>query len=107
MNKNNNAFAWLFQRVTAVFLILFLGIHAAIKFGGVTIQLNTWSLFFVDVCLLFFGLYHALNGIYSVAQDYRVGGKGRRIIFWALICIGCVMTIFGGISLFSFFSVAA
>ena len=74
MNKNNNAFARLFQRVTAVFLILFLGIHAAIKFGGVTIQLNTWSLFCRCMSPIF-GLYHALNGIYSVAQDYRVGGK--------------------------------
>mgnify|MGYP001579010700 CR=1 FL=1 len=116
MNKDFNALAWLLQRITAVGLVLLLGIHfwllhfkthgEVIKFSDVSMRLHTWTLVLIDICLLIFGLYHASNGIYSIVQDYSVGGNGRRVTLWVLMCGGCVLAIIGGISLFRFLYVA-
>lgn len=112
INKTDGTLSWFLQRVTAVGLIFLLGVHLwllhyknpgeTIRFGNVAIRLRTLTFFFVDMGLLTFGLYHALNGINNIIQDYGIGTTGRRSIGFILVIIGCVMVFLGGISLFKF-----
>ncbi|MEW6408511.1 MAG: hypothetical protein AB1488_00115 [Nitrospirota bacterium] len=112
MNKNGSAIAWVLQRLTGVGLIFLLGVHfwllhyktlgEVVKFSDVAIRLRTLTFIFVDIGILIFGLFHALNGVNNIAQDYGVRAVGRRGIGWILAIVGCVMAVLGGISIFSF-----
>ncbi len=110
MTNESSPRAWLLQRVTAVGLVVFLGIHLwllhyrspgeIVKFGDVAVRLRTLSFIVVDLGLLSFGLYHAFNGVNGILQDYGIG-RGRRTK-WVLILLGGVMTLLGGTSILGF-----
>ena len=110
MNNKSSPRAWLLQRLTAVGLVVFLGIHfwllhyknpgEAVKFGDVAVRLHNITFILVDMGLLSFGLYHAFNGVGSILQDYGVGkGNGTR---WILIMLGSAMALLGGTSILGF-----
>ncbi|MBA4395042.1 MAG: hypothetical protein C0407_15940, partial [Desulfobacca sp.] len=102
---------WVLQRVSALGLLILLGIHfwllhyrdpgVVITFGSVELRLRNVSFVLVDLGLLTFGLFHALNGIQAIAQDYGFGTGRRKGIGWLLIAVGLVMTFLGGIALLS------
>jgi succinate dehydrogenase cytochrome b556 subunit len=86
--------AWLFQRITAVFLIVGLAIHL-----GATHLLNIGRLDYVnigervahglfttvDIVLLAAGIFHALNGIRMVLMDYWFTSRSRALALTAVL----------------------
>ncbi|MGI5940246.1 MAG: hypothetical protein ACOX8V_06120 [Thermoleophilia bacterium] len=81
--------AWLFQRITAVLLIVTLAIHLVfthiIGIGDLTYEtvgarLAHVGFVAVDVILLTAGVYHALNGLRMVLMDYWFSSRA-----WALV----------------------
>jgi succinate dehydrogenase hydrophobic anchor subunit len=87
-----NVWLWLFQRVTAVLLIVFLGVHLWLaNFGQATVSLRA----VIGVILLGLALFHGLNGVRTVIFDFNVGVQGRKFATMLLLLLGAVSLLFG------------
>lgn len=90
--------SWLLQRISAVLIAFFLGVHMWVlhidKVGEkITIDRvadrlqSPWSIA-VYAVLLAAVLYHALNGILNIAADFNLGARAHKILSWALLGVG-------------------
>ena len=89
--------AWLFQRITAVLLIICLAVHlifthilgiGEISYETIGERVQHGLYTTVDIILLFAGIYHALNGVRMVLMDYWFGRRklalGLNIVLWVV-----------------------
>ena len=86
-----HAWTWFLQRISAVFLVIVLGLHIGflhfsnagetLNYSDIMIRLKTPVLISLDILLLIFGLYHALYGLYSIFLDFNSGKKERVVVF--------------------------
>jgi succinate dehydrogenase / fumarate reductase membrane anchor subunit len=90
--------SWFLQRVSALLIALFLGVHMWVlhmdKVGEeITIERvvdrlqSPWIIAVYSV-LLVGGIYHALNGILNIAADFNLGARAHKILSWALLGVG-------------------
>jgi len=104
--KTKGTWAWLLQRVTAVLILVFLGIHIYLThFANLDVELLDWNrveervqalpLLIVDYGLLITAMYHGLNGLRMVAFDFVVANIKRRAIDVLLWILGIFATIWG------------
>ena len=101
-----NAMTWLLQRISAALLLVVLGIHIwalyvfntseVISFSEARARLSSAPYVLLYVLLLFFGLFHAFNGVYTVMVD--MGLKTRKTVVGLLITLGGAIL---GIGLYS------
>jgi len=101
-----NAMTWLLQRISAALLLVVLGIHIwalyvfntseVISFNEARDRLLSAPYIVLYALLLFFGLFHALNGLYTVMVD--MGLKTRKTVVGLLITLGGAIL---GIGLYS------
>ncbi len=108
----HGAWAWIWQRITAVLLVIFLGAHLfvlhyvpenlSINFLGVAARFKSVLYVIVDSGLLAVGLYHALNGIRNVLFDFVVAEGKRTAITWTLIVVGLAFLGWGAYALTAF-----
>ena len=84
---------WVLQRITAVLLVVFLGLHLwASNFTA------DWVAIFralVDLALLALALFHGLNGVRTVVLDFGPGLQGRRFLSASLAMLGITGFLFG------------
>jgi succinate dehydrogenase / fumarate reductase, membrane anchor subunit len=102
-------FWWLLQRISGAALILLAGIHIWVThwqhpgvvppFEGVVGRLRTATFIAVDFSLLFFGLFHALNGMRNILWDHVRGERALRIGTIALVAIGLLFAAGGSVGL--------
>lgn len=106
-----NAWTWLLQRVSAILLLFLVGFHiwrlhmAKIITLDVMIPRAEVLIFIVlDLLLLIVGIFHGLNGLYSVLVDLGLKEKAAvsTIISLGMVGIGCLGV--GGYALFQFIS---
>jgi succinate dehydrogenase cytochrome b556 subunit len=89
--------AWLFQRITAVLLLVCLAIHLIfthilgigdINYDTIGQRVAHASYTAVDIILLAAGIYHALNGLRMVLMDYWFGRRkwamALNIVLWVV-----------------------
>jgi succinate dehydrogenase hydrophobic anchor subunit len=96
---------WLFQRITAVLLIVCLAIHLGathlfnigqVDSDNIAARLANMGMTAVDLILLSAGIFHALNGFRMVAMDYWFSSPRRaRILSYALWVFGLVLMGYG------------
>ena len=87
-----NVWLWLFQRVSAVLLIIILGVHLWLSnFGQASASLRA----ILGVALLGLALFHGLNGLRTVVFDFDVGVQGRKFTTMLLLLLGVVSLLFG------------
>jgi succinate dehydrogenase hydrophobic anchor subunit len=87
-----NVWLWLFQRVSAVLLIIILGVHLWLSnFGQASASLRA----ILGVTLLGLALFHGLNGVRTVVFDFDVGVQGRKFTTMLLLLVGAVSLLFG------------
>jgi succinate dehydrogenase / fumarate reductase, membrane anchor subunit len=95
---------WLLQRITAVLLVLLLGVHLVVNhlmnvgeltFESIGRRLAGGFLTAVDILLLAAALFHGLNGLRMVLLDYGFGGESRRILDAVLWVVGVACLVFG------------
>ncbi len=108
--SKTGAIAWLFQRITAVILFIlliahYIGYHFLSK--GVTpggkditfkeVQGLMSSPFFNLIQFLFLltALYHGINGIWMVIEDY-ISNKGWRLFLYSVLIIVGISLLFVG-----------
>ncbi len=112
MARPQGVWAWIWQRITAVLLVLLLGTHLAIlhyvpanmniDVAGVAARLKSVLYLVVDTGLLAFGLYHALNGVRNVVFDFVVAEGTRRVITTILWVAGVAFALWGAYALWLF-----
>lgn len=103
---------WLLQRVSAVALVLVLGIHlwvlhfagehAVLTLAGVSVRLKALSYMLVDYTLLGVALYHGLYGLRSVLLDYTAGKRAARTVTVGVWVIGVAAFAYGAYALIPF-----
>jgi succinate dehydrogenase / fumarate reductase membrane anchor subunit len=87
-----NVWLWLLQRITAVLLVLLLGVHLWLaNFGQATASFRAA----LGLVLLGLALYHGLNGVRTVILDFNVGTQGRKFVTMALLLLGVALILFG------------
>ena len=97
--------SWLFQRITAVLLIVCLAIHlifthilniGELNYDNIADRLAHAGLTAVDIILLAAGIYHALNGLRMVLMDYWFTSRKRAlaltIVLWV---VGIAFMVYG------------
>ncbi len=97
--------AWLFQRITAVLLIVMLAIHLIfthiigigdINYDTVGERLAHAGFIFVDIVLLAAGIYHALNGLRMVLMDYWFSSRKRAMVLSIVLwVVGIAAMVYG------------
>jgi succinate dehydrogenase / fumarate reductase, membrane anchor subunit len=106
--KKKGTWAWLLQRVTAVLIIVFLGIHIFMAhFSDLTPagEMLSWDsiqqrvtylpLLIVDYGLLITAIFHGLNGLRMIGFDFVVNKTKRKAMDAALWVAGVVSVIWG------------
>ena len=99
------------QRISAIALIIFLGIHMAvmhyppweIDFSRVVAERlgnPVWKV--IDIAFLFFVLMHALAGSYVVLTDIQRVNKLKRVLAGAAIVLGVVAFAYGTVTIMAF-----
>jgi succinate dehydrogenase hydrophobic membrane anchor protein len=95
---------WLGQRVTAVVVLVTIGVHlilthlfaiGELSFDDIADRLANVAVLVNDVLLLLAVTFHALNGVRMVVFDYTDLGRGRRIFDAALWVIGVALSVYG------------
>jgi len=104
--------AWVLQRVTAVLLLIFLGVHLGalhyylfgqhITFDRVVERLQSPFFVVVDLGLLVTAAFHGLNGIRAVLLDLPLSPGVQRAAFWVLVVIGVIGVVYGANALLAF-----
>lgn len=101
--------AWIWQRITAVLLVFFLGAHLFvlhyvpenlnINFLGVAARFKSVLYIVIDSGLLATALYHGLNGVRNVLFDFIADEGQRRAITIVLLVVGLAFLIWGAYAL--------
>lgn len=87
-----NVWLWLFQRVSAVLLVVILGVHLWLaNFGQASSSLRA----VLGVVLVGLALFHGLNGVRTVIFDFNIGAQGRKFTTMLLLLLGVVSLLFG------------
>jgi len=107
-SSTSGAFGWYFQRVTGIVLFIQVLAHFYIAH-------NTWDsghdwativerlsnpymrMFYLVFVAL--GLWHGLNGLWSVIRDYHMKPGWRKTIFGAIVVIGIFIGVLGFITM--------
>lgn len=114
--KGSGINAWIWQRVTAVALIVLLGGHMwvnhyapvifpgeeYITFLGVQQRLSQIPWLIFNTLLLATALFHGLNGVRNVIFDYGVSHRGKRAITVALVVLGLSFFAYGTVARINF-----
>jgi succinate dehydrogenase / fumarate reductase membrane anchor subunit len=113
-SSKTGAIAWLLQRVTAVLLFIGLMYHF-IYYHFISNGVYTWkevvarmqSPWFnlLQFTFLAAALYHGLNGVWMVTEDYIHGKTWRMIIFSLILFVGLALFFVGILTIFKIQSV--
>ena len=109
--KSGGEFSWFFQRLSGTILVVILLLHfftlhftagGKITFEVIALRLSKsfWKTF--DIVFLALALWHGLNGIRLVCDDYLNNWKWRTLILISLYTIGIIFFTFGSLTIISF-----
>lgn len=116
--KVAGTWAWFFQRLSAVLLVILLGIHlyvahfmdldshtgdeALITFDDVSVRLDQLVYIVVDYAMLAMVLFHGLNGFRTVLFDFDMFVKRKKAVDAGLWVLGIATLLWGIVILFPF-----
>jgi succinate dehydrogenase cytochrome b556 subunit len=111
------ALSWAMQRVTAVLVGVFIGVHIwvlhftaeatsgnPVTFESVRSRMNSPWYETLDLLLLATLVYHAMNGVRAVLLDWGIGSRSEKKLTGIIVALGIVIFAFGTIALVPFFS---
>jgi succinate dehydrogenase cytochrome b556 subunit len=97
--------SWLFQRITAVLLIVCLAVHlifthilniGELDYDNIGARLAHGAFIAVDIILLAAGIFHALNGLRNVLMDYWFTSRKRAMVLSIVLwVVGIVAMVYG------------
>jgi succinate dehydrogenase / fumarate reductase membrane anchor subunit len=84
---------WLTQRITAVLLVVLLGLH--LWLSNFALEWAAFPRALIDLALLALALFHGLNGVRTVVLDFGVGQQGQQFLSLSLTLLGIVAFVSG------------
>ena len=100
---------WLFQRVSAVILFIllmahfityhFIG-HGIVKYADVAEKMKSPVFSLIQFIFLLTALYHGINGIWMVTEDYMKKRWTRITVFSILVLLGLTLFFVGMLTIF-------
>lgn len=107
---SGGALSWFFQRLTGIVLVPVLLVHLltmhryhehGLAWESVTRLLSNpyWKI--LEITFLVVALYHGLNGLYSLFQDYLKSPWVRLTLFGLVVLAGLVLLVFGIVTVLS------
>ena len=106
-SKASGAFAYYFQRISGLVLVILLFLHYYMMhsdtWGGHShmetvkrLSRFEWQAFYL--VFIFLGLYHGLNGVWNIIQDYSPNPRIKMILYILLITFGIVFGAIGALT---------
>ncbi len=96
---------WLFQRLTAVFLIGVLSFHfillhfvnhaAEITFAGTQVRMSQVGYFATMWLFLVTATFHGVNGVYNALVNQGITGTAKRAVAGVLVLSGVLLIVQG------------
>ena len=106
--------AWLLQRISAVILFVllllhfvtyhFLGKGKAVDYHWVMSKVGNWWFPLLQFAFLVTALYHGLNGLWSVLEDYTTNRYGRLAWHGLLLAVGLALLFVGTLTIFKLYT---
>ncbi len=124
-SRGMGMYAWLFQRITGLCLLIyvfihmsiigmmlldpFLGMEAGVLYNTVVDAMNQNLFntgieelnhmlsigFFIDAGVMALGIYHGANGIRVVLFDLGIGIRRQKMVFWIFLVLGVISWVLG------------
>lgn len=93
MSLRRNIWLWILQRITAVLLVVLLGLHLWVSNFSLSWAASSRAL--IDLTLLGLALFHGLNGVRAIVLDFGLGPAARRYLAVGLVMLGFSAFLFG------------
>ncbi len=107
-SSKTGALAWLLQRVTAVILFVLLMMHfityhfirgGEFSYQGIVAKMQSPWFLMIQFLFLLTALYHGLNGVWMVSEDYIHNRFWRLAVFNLLLFGGLVLLFIGSLTI--------
>ncbi|MBN2346605.1 MAG: succinate dehydrogenase, hydrophobic membrane anchor protein [Candidatus Aminicenantes bacterium] len=123
MNKDfkqtsrSGSLAWLLQRISAVILFVLLVLHfvtyhflaqgRAVSYRWVIERAGSWWFPLLQFAFLLAALYHGLNGVWSVLEDYTSNRYWRLVWYSLVVMVGVVLLFVGTLTIVKLYTLKA
>ncbi|MCU0275750.1 MAG: succinate dehydrogenase, hydrophobic membrane anchor protein [Acidobacteria bacterium] len=112
--SRTGSLAWLLQRLSAVVLFVLLLFHfltyhfltrtRAVEYRQVLERAQSWWFPLLQFAFLITALYHGLNGIWSVLEDYTTNKHWRLAWYCLLLTVGVVLLFVGTLTIIKLYT---
>ncbi|WP_224268657.1 succinate dehydrogenase [Haloprofundus salinisoli] len=96
---------WLWQRITAAFLVVVLAFHffllhfvnhaAEVTFAASQARMETLTYFSLMILFLVTATFHGVNGVYNALVNQGLTGTRLSVVKWTLVVASAVLIIQG------------
>ena len=96
---------WLWQRITAAFLVVVLAFHFfllhfvhhadEVTFAMSAARMETLSYYSLMILFLFTATFHGVNGVYNALINQGLTGTKRQAVKWTLVAASVVLLVQG------------
>ena len=123
MDKNfkqtsrSGSMAWLLQRISAVILFILLLFHfityhflttgRSVSYQQVLERAQSWWFPLLQFAFLVTALYHGLNGVWSVLEDYTASKTWRLVWYSLLLTVGVALLFVGTLTIIKLYTLKA
>jgi succinate dehydrogenase / fumarate reductase membrane anchor subunit len=96
---------WLWQRITAAFLVVVLAFHFfllhfvyhadEVTFALSSARMEQWTYYSLMVLFLLTATFHGVNGVYNALVNQGIEGTKKQAVKWALVAASVVLIVQG------------
>jgi succinate dehydrogenase / fumarate reductase membrane anchor subunit len=96
---------WLWQRITAAFLVVVLAFHFfllhfvyhadEVTFALSQARMQTWTYYSLMVLFLITATFHGVNGVYNALINQGLTGTKRQVVKWTLVAASAILLVQG------------
>jgi len=96
---------WLWQRITAAFLVVVLAFHFfllhfvyhadEVTFAMSQARMETLSYYSLMILFLFTATFHGVNGVYNALINQGLTGTKRQVVKWTLVAASVLLLVQG------------
>ncbi len=107
-SSNRGALLWFWQRISAIFLFAMLMFHffsyhfvaqGSYEWKKVVFKMKSPWFNLLQFLFLLSALYHGLNGVWMIAEDYIHSRTGRMIVASAIVILGVSLLFIGSLTI--------
>ncbi|HSQ34423.1 MAG TPA: succinate dehydrogenase, hydrophobic membrane anchor protein [Candidatus Binatia bacterium] len=112
--SRSGSIAWLLQRISAVILFVLLLFHfityhfltrsRSVEYAQVIERAQSWWFPLLQFLFLLTALYHGLNGVWSVLEDYTASKFWRLFWYSLLVTAGTILLFVGTLTIIKLYT---